>query len=778
MWYFHCVFHRTGMARLAKSFAGCLAVIACSLSLLGQQSSGDFNPAASRNLIQRPPSTVSAETPPQSSVPEPRSPSLTSPPTTGRPKIGVALGGGAALGLAHIGILKYFEEHHIPLDYIAGTSMGGLVGGFYATGMSATEVEDIAHDAPWDDLLSPNYRFLDEPIVEKQDWNRQPGWLALRFGRRLNLPAGLNSGQRLALLLSRNTEPYSNLASFDEFPTPFRCVATDLVSGSPVVLDHGSLPKALRSTMAIPGIFTPVNWEGKVLVDGGVTNNLPSNVVRAMGADKVIAVLVQVPNPSAKQFTSLATVLRQTVSISIVQNERQGVAQADTVIRVVLQGVTAVDYEESARIIQQGYDAARAMSGELAAYSVSPEEWQRYVEARKARTRPDHTRGPLARVDAVQPVVQRNAVRELHRKLGSRDFDEDHLEDVLSGVVAATGLPGAYYEWTRKPGEREGYHVEFLERPDHMLLLHPAVAFTVSNEEPTRAALNLGTTWLPLSTYKSRLLGEFFLGYDPGVRGEYYVPYDGSPYFIAPGFTIQRFHNNLYDGPDRTTFLRDRFATTFYAGIGTWRFAQFRIGARAGYDSYNQPVTFDGIKTDSSGFVEPEAVFTYNTQDSVAIPTHGTRIDAAAGYSFREQPFPYMNAGFSSFHTWGKHVSIFARGNGESGFGRNLGFFDRFTVGGQGTLDAYRYQEFHANSFGAAGAGLLLRGPEIRSLATSANIAVWHEVGRLDLGFAGWQTHQSSAAGLFFPTPVGALGAAVAFKEDGRARFRLSLGSF
>ncbi|HYX52495.1 MAG TPA: patatin-like phospholipase family protein, partial [Candidatus Limnocylindrales bacterium] len=423
-----------------------------------------------------------------------------------RPRIGIALGGGAALGLAHIGVLKYFEEHHIPIDDIAGTSMGGLVGGFYATGISATDLQEIALDAPWDDLLSPNYRFFDEPIVEKQEWNRQPGWLTLRLGSRLNLPAGINSGQRLALLLSRNTEPYSNLMTFDELPTPFRCVATDLVSGSPVVLDHGSLPKALRSTMAIPGIFTPVAWEGKVLVDGGVTNNLPSNVVRGMGADKVIAVLVQVPSPNAKQFTSLAAVLRQTVSVGIVQNERQGAAEADTLVRVVVKGITPTDYEQSLKIIQQGYDAARAMANELSAYSVSDGEWNDYVAQRKARIRSARKRGPLAQVDAAQPVIQRNAVHELHRKLGAGDFDQDHLEDVLSGIVAAAGLPGAYYEWTRKPEGEEGYRVEFLERPDHILVLRPAVAFNVSNEEPTRAALNLGTTWVPLSTYKSRVV--------------------------------------------------------------------------------------------------------------------------------------------------------------------------------------------------------------------------------------------------------------------------------
>ena len=244
-----------------------------------------------------------------------------------RPRVGIALSGGGALGLAQIGVLKYFEEHRIPIDYVAGTSMGGLIGGFYATGLTPSELETIVRDAKWDDLLSSNYQFHDAPIVEKQEWNIQSGTFTLRFGKRLTLPVGINSGQSLALLLSHSTQAYSNLVSFDNLPTPFRCVATDLVTGAPDVLDHGSLPKALRATMALPGIFTPVNWEGKVLIDGGVTDNIPVDVVRHMGAEKVIAISLETPRLSANQFTSLTTVLRQTASISVLQNERQSMAK-------------------------------------------------------------------------------------------------------------------------------------------------------------------------------------------------------------------------------------------------------------------------------------------------------------------------------------------------------------------------------------------------------------------------------------------------------------------
>jgi len=187
-----------------------------------------------------------------------------------RPIIGVALSGGGALGLAHIGVIQYFEEHHIPIDRIAGTSMGGLVGGFYAAGKDSKELKAIVEQADWDTLLSPNPQFREQPVVEKQEWNRSSGTFALRFGKRFSLPSGLNPGEALALLLSRNTAGYPELSSFDSLPTPFRCVATDLVSGDAFVPSSGSLQKAMRATMSLPAVFTPVRWGDRLLVDGGL----------------------------------------------------------------------------------------------------------------------------------------------------------------------------------------------------------------------------------------------------------------------------------------------------------------------------------------------------------------------------------------------------------------------------------------------------------------------------------------------------------------------------
>ena len=239
------------------------------------------------------------------------------PSETERPSIGVALSGGSALGLAHIGVLRYFEEHHIPVDKIGGTSMGGLIGGLYATGMDSSQISAIVESADWNALLSPSLRFADQPIADKQRWNRTFGDLMLRFGKGFSLQPGLNPGESLSLLLSRSTMAYSGVTNSDQLPIPFRCVATDLVSGESVVFSKGSLPIAMRAIMSLPGVFTPVKLDRMVLVDSGVLENTPVDAVRDMGAKVVIAVALKTPKAKPDQFKSLTDVMQQTISLLI-----------------------------------------------------------------------------------------------------------------------------------------------------------------------------------------------------------------------------------------------------------------------------------------------------------------------------------------------------------------------------------------------------------------------------------------------------------------------------
>src|SRR5690242_3331718 len=234
-----------------------------------------------------------------------------------RPRIAVVFEGGGALGLAHVGILRWFEQHHIPIDAVAGTSMGALVGGLYASGMSADEVEKFIASINWGKTLRNETPYGDRSFRRKEDQRDYPNDLEFGLKSGIAFPSGFNSGHQVGLILDRVAIPYSDLKSFDDLPTPFRCVATDLVSGKSQVFAGGSLAEALRSTMSLPAIFSPVRSHDQVYVDGGLLDNLPVDVARRMNPDIVIAVHLRTRALEPTESLSAFSVLQRSVSVVI-----------------------------------------------------------------------------------------------------------------------------------------------------------------------------------------------------------------------------------------------------------------------------------------------------------------------------------------------------------------------------------------------------------------------------------------------------------------------------
>jgi NTE family protein len=696
-----------------------------------------------------------------------------------RPSIGIALSGGSALGLAHIGVLRYFEERHIPVDKVGGTSMGGLVGGLYAVGKDSSQIETLAQQADWNALLNPSPPFADQPIVDKQKWNRTFGSLTLRFGKRFALPTGLNPGESLSLFLSRSTLGYSDVSDFDQLPTPFRCVATDLVSGESVVLSKGSLPTAMRATMSLPGIFTPVKINDMVLVDGGVLENTPVEAVRSMGADVVIAVVLETSRPNPEQIKSLADVMRQTITLAIAKNQQESETKADLVISVATRRFSANDYPRWKEIIDAGYAAAKAQQSQLARFEISPEEWEVYISQRRSRMRPSERRGRVLAVASPDPSFQRNAESEVRRTIGDRMVSEQGLEKVLSSMVAATAVPGAAYDWQKDDKDEGGYRVKFAERPGDQVLARISAQYAVSPGEPSRFGMRLSTVVVPEAAYKTRILGTANIGYDPSIQAEFYKPFGGTQYFLAPQFFGGRTHFNSYAGASRQSDTRDRVSAGIYGGIGTWRFAQLRLGAEAGYDSYSRSVVVNGVRSRSGGFTQPQLCWILNNQDSGGLPTRGMRLEGTTGYLFRQTAsYPIFQSEYSTFKPLSRHVTVFALNHAGTSFGRKMDYFDQFMAGDQGNMPAFRYQEFHANTLVTAGSGLILHPHPIPHISSHPGLAISYEAGRFDLGSQGWRTHQSTSIATFFPTQVGATGLELSFDENGKARFRLMLGSF
>src|SRR5258708_6843236 len=303
-----------------------------------------------------------------------------------RPRIGLALSGGGALGLAEIGVIQWMEENHIPVDRIAGTSMGSIIGAMYATGMSPAEIQAFAEKIDWEEAFRPEPIYTQLSYRRKQDRRDYLISTALGLKNGLKGPNGLNSGHGIGLLLDRIAFPESSATSFDELPIPFRCVATDMTSGEGVVLSDGSLAQAVRASMAIPGVFTPVEVKGRVLADGGMVQNLPVETALAMDADAVIAVELRLPPGDLKDLQTITGVLSRAIDVMITQNEQRSLLLAKATVTVNMSGFDITAYSRIKQLVELGYKSAASQSAALLPYAFQdPREWQEYLAARAAR---------------------------------------------------------------------------------------------------------------------------------------------------------------------------------------------------------------------------------------------------------------------------------------------------------------------------------------------------------------------------------------------------------
>src|SRR6266581_3487714 len=319
----------------------------------------------------KPPATL------ESAAPAAAAPAFIAAPGEVRARFGLALSGGGARGLAHIGVLKVLEELHVPIDVIAGTSIGAIVGGLYASGMSPDEIAREMERVDWAALFDDRPPRPDLPYRRKQDDSNAfiDLELGLKSGRIL-LPRGLIAGQKIGFLFKSLTARTAFINDFDRLPIPFRAVATDLADGSMVVLSRGDLADALRASMSLPGTLAPAEIDGRHLVDGGLARNLPVDVARDAGADIVIAVDVTTPFDPVESLKTLADVTRQVADMVTQDNVTGQVLSADVLIRPDLAAISASNFAAGAETLRRGEEATRAQAAALSHYSLPPDAFE------------------------------------------------------------------------------------------------------------------------------------------------------------------------------------------------------------------------------------------------------------------------------------------------------------------------------------------------------------------------------------------------------------------
>jgi NTE family protein len=620
-----------------------------------------------------------------------------------RLKIGVALEGGGALGLAHIGVLQWLEEQHVPVDYIAGTSMGGLVGGFYATGVSPAEMKALIEKLDWDAILRDRTPYQDLSFLRKQDQRAYPNSLVLGLRKGLYLPAGLNGGHQIGLLIDRETLPYFGLSSFDALPVPFRCVATDLVSAKQFVFKDGSLAEALRATMSIPGAFTPVHDGQRVYVDGGLVNNLPTDVVRQMGADIVIAVHLETQPIDANDIQSLLTVLEQSVRAVISESEVRGLANADAVVTVPLGHFLMRDFNKNGPIMQAGYEAAKEKSKLLAGFALDDHEWNAYLHERVSRKQTSTAVPQFIDVQGTSAPGQEDIRRYLKNFLG-KPLHADSLDPALTRLTGSGRYDTLNYRIVERGGA-QGLLIIAKEKDFAPPTLQPA--FEVDGSEAGDIEFTLGTrlTLLDVAGFRSEWRTDFLFGNTYGVASELYRPFRAeSRWFIAPHASASDTTFQIYAKNDPLAdyrFYRTTIGTDF--GYGFSRFSEVRVGYELGTLSTKLRLGTPEIPAVDGRTGAARMRYLMDHTDDPVIPRRGIRVelnfrwfDATPGTT---SAFPVSDSKVDFFQPVSRVASFFVSSEGGSTFGsRNTGV-PQFFLGGASRLSAYGVNELFGNQY-------------------------------------------------------------------------------
>ena len=698
-----------------------------------------------------------------------------------RPKIGVALEGGGALGLAHIGVLRWFEDHHIPIDYIAGTSMGGLVGGLYATGQSPEQLRKLVERQNWDIILGGGTQYQDLSFRRKEDLRAYPNSLVAGFRHGLTLPAGLNAGQEISLLIDHETLPYSRLTSFDQLPIPFRCVATDLVSGKEVVFQDGSLQKAMRATMSIPGLFSPIRDGEKVYVDGGLVGNLPTDVVRKMGADIVIAIHLETAPAKPDDIQSLFSVLGRSVDVVIRENEIRGLSGADLIVNVNLSDFTSLDYAKAKAIIDKGENATKEKTRMLTPYSLNDSDWQRYQETRAARKQSVVPVPQFVRVDGTNAEGRQQLERSL-RFLVNKPIDSESLEQTLNRITGTGKYDSASYQIGEQGGET-GLIVTVHEKTYAPPTLQ--FGFEMDGSEGDNANFTLASrlTMVDVAGFGSEWRTDILFGNTYGVASELYRPFSASSkWFLAPHAEASStlFYVNRKTDP-AADYRVGRANIGGDLGYEFSRFAELRAGYEVGYLNAHLRLGTPQFASVDGRTGDFKFHFRFDHTDDPVFPRKGFGAETTFRW-FEASPgatggFPIMQMNARYFQPVWQPGSLFVTAEGGATFGYHGTGIPQFFLGGPLRLSAYGTNELYGNEYYTVRLGYL---HAIASLPPFLGKKVYavgaYEFGKMD-GFAAQSKFPNDfAAGVIAQTAFGPFFMGGSVGDTGHQKWFFQLG--
>ena len=623
-------------------------------------------------------------------------------PPPSRPKIGVAFEGGGALGFAHVGVLKWFEEHRIPVDYISGTSMGGLVGGLYATGMRPAALQDLMSKIDWNETLSGPIPFRDSSYRRKEDQRAFQNGLDFGLRGGFNLPAGLAPGQNITFLLDREALPYSKLKSFDDLPIPFRCVATDLVSGKKVVFTDGPLGEALRATMSVPAVFSPVRSGDKLYADGMLMDNMPVDVVKRMGADIVIAIYLNPSGFDAKASVSLFSVLNRGIGVMVSANEVSNLAAADLVVSVDLAGFTSADFTSGEKIMPKGYDAAAKKAAMLDRLSLNEADWQKYIAAREARRVHTVPTPDVVQVTGIDSKLAPDIDKVFANNAG-KPIDTKRIEQDANVIMGMGRFNGFSYHLAEQDG-RNALVVRGTEKDYAPPLLNFGFLIDGSDLDNVRFTADLRITALDKGGFGSEWRTDISAGANWGLSTEYYRPIGKTKWFAAPRASATSNPFDLYEKNTQTAEYRIRqVGGGLDVGYAIDRFSQIRGGYEGGYLQASLRIGSPLLARPEGAFGITSIKYDMDRLDSPIIPRTGELVRVRAQWDNTAPGahggFPLAEVTAGIVRKISKPGSVLLQADAGSTFGYHDTGLPQFFLGGTGRLNAYGTNELRMDQY-------------------------------------------------------------------------------
>jgi NTE family protein len=701
-----------------------------------------------------------------------------------RPRIGLALSGGGARGAAHVGVLRVLEELNVPVDYVAGTSMGSIIGGLYASGMTPDQIEAALKAMDWDNIFSDRPPRVERPFRRKRDDDlylvkSKPGFT---HGK-LEFPSGAIQGQKFDLALRQLVQHVSTVGDFDDLPIPFRAVASDIGTGKPVVLGSGDLAMAMRASMAVPGAFAATEIDGRLLVDGGITNNLPIDVVRDMGADIVIAVDISTPLSPPEGVRNMLEITGQLTSIMTRANVELQIAtltERDVLLVPDLGEIGSGDFKEAVKAIETGRVAADAKRETLARLGVGAADFQAHVASRHA------VPAAPAAVDFVR-VVNRSRVADqmisvrISQPIGE-PLDVARLEADIGRLYGLELFQTVHYDLVEEKG-RSGIEVEANQRSWGPNYLQFGVALSNDFSGDNRYNVGVGYLRTAINPLNGELRFGLQVGEDPIIGANWYQPLDyASQYFVETKLRAER--RNIPVFKDSFDPYAEYRVTQLSAELGGGRnfgvLAELRAGLRRSTGDVEVRVGSSDLpefEFDSGAFF---GRFVYDSLDDVNFPTRGAVMFAE--YSVfdeslgSDQSLEQLVSRLSYVTSFGEHtVGLGARFNTTTS--GDAPIQDLFRVGGFLDLSGLPQDSLTGPHTAVVNAFYFRREPLIPFFD-------WYVGGSLELGNA-WQSRDdisydsaifNGSLFLGLETPIGPLYLGYGLAEGGESSVFFYLG--